>query len=154
MTIDEILKEVEINWGKETVEAIKKKIDEENVIYSGNLKTSVRYETGDSVGNIQIKMDDYGKFQDLGVNPVGGALYETEFIFKGNWQGTALALQEWASSKGLNEWAVARKIQYQTGLEPKKFYTSVLESRLPVLGEALMKAYQDYLDSSINRTQT
>lgn len=147
-----LLQQVKLDWGLETVNAIKAKLQEEQAIFSGTLLDSIRIEQEDTLdGNISFKMTEYGKFIDEGVN---GLLTQqgSEFSFKGNWKGTAVAIAPWARAKGLNEWATARSIQ-DKGITPRRFFKSVIESRLPQLARDLEVAYTTYLEQQINNQQ-
>ena len=149
MTIYEILQEAKRKWGSETVEAIKKKIADDDIIWQSNLFNSIRFEQDDTLdGEIDFKMTDYGRFIDEGVN--GTSISQnSQFSFKGKWKGTAEAIIPWADSKGLNPYAVARKIQ-RDGIKPRRFFKDVIESRLPDLATELQNAYTTYLNATIN----
>jgi hypothetical protein len=152
MTIYELLQEAKRQWGVETVEAIKLEITEKNLIFSRGLIDSIGLNQDDTLdGNITFKMADYGKFLDEGVN--GTSVQQgSQYSFRGNWKGTAMALTDWANAKGFNKWALAHKIQ-RDGLEPRRFFTSVIEQRLPQLGPKLELAYATYLNDMINNQQ-
>jgi len=152
MDLTEILIEAKKKWGKSVVEAIKKKISEINLIDSGELEKSITFDPSEGVDGGQIfSMKEYAKFQDLGVNPVGKNLYETEFQFKGNFVGTANAIKKWGKLGDKNPYAVARKIQFITGLKPKKFYRSIIEAQLEGLGQIYADAYSQYLNDQIEK---
>ena len=148
-----LLNAVKTQWGIETVEAIKLKIQQENLIYSQELLNSIRFTQDNSPdGDVEFFMADYGKFQDEGVNGTRSA-YSTAYQFSGEpgqIRKMGWALKPWADSKGLNAWAVANSIQ-QKGIEPKRFFNSVIESRLDQLGLDLEAAYINYLNAQINR---
>lgn len=147
-----LLQEVKRNWGIETVNAIKAKIQAEEAIYSSNLLDSIGLNQDDSLdGNITFKMADYGKFLDEGVNGLIQS-QNSQYQFKGNWRGTAVAIKSWAESKGLNPWATAHSIQNK-GIRPRKFFTSVIEARMPNLATDLEQAYTTYLTDQINKQQ-
>ena len=144
-----LLQQAKAQWGIETVQAIRNKINEEGLIFQSNLVNSIAYEQDDTLdGNISFKMTDYGKFLDEGVN---GTLTNvgSQFSFKGNWKGTAVAIKEWADSKNLNNWALGHSIQ-KKGIQPRKFFNSVIESRIPNLATNLDTAYRTYLNNMIN----
>lgn len=152
MTLYELLQNAKRQWGIETVEAIKNRIREEDAIFSQTLLDSVGLNQDDTLdGNITFKMVDYGHFLDEGVNGLQNSV-GSQFSFRGNWKGTAVALTDWANAKGLNKWAVAQKLQKE-GLRPRRFFTSVIEARLPELGPQLELAYTTYLNDMINRQQ-
>ncbi len=148
-----LLQQAKAQWGIETVQAIRNKINEEGLIWQSNLVNSIGFEQDDTLdGNINFKMIEYGKFLDEGVN---GTLTNvgSQFSFKGNWKGTALAIKQWADSKNLNNWALGHSIQ-KKGIQPRRFFNSVVESRIPALGIKLEQAYTQYLNAAINRQQT
>jgi hypothetical protein len=147
----ELINSVKDRWGRETVAAIIQKIREENLVFNGTLERSISYEQ-DAAGEISFFMADYGVYQDQGVNGTEGQV-GSQFQFKGNWKGTAFHLKEWATAKNLNPYAVAKSIQ-KKGIQPKKFFTSVVESRLNVLGESINQSITDYMTMLINRQQT
>jgi len=147
-----LLQQAKAQWGIETVQAIKNKINEDNIIYQSNLLNSIGFTQDDTLdGNITFNMAEYGKFIDEGVNGTAQS-QGSQFSFKGNYKGTAIAIKQWADSKGLNNWAVAHSIQ-KKGIQPRRFFNSVVESRLPNLAEKLGEAYTQYLNSAINRQQ-
>lgn len=147
-----LLQQVKLEWGIETVNAIKARIQEEQAIYEGTLLDSITIQQEENLdGNISFKMTEYGKFIDEGVN---GLLQSqgSQYSFRGNWKGTALAIQSWARAKGLNEWSTARSIQ-DKGITPRRFFKSVIENRLPQLARDLEVAYTTYLEQQINNQQ-
>lgn len=150
MTIFEVLQKVKRDWGIETVAAIKQKIQNEGLIWQGELLDSIGYTQAEDLdGEITFKMAEYGKFQDEGVN--GEQIqHGSQFSFRGKWQGTAMALTAWAAEKGLNKWAVARTIQ-RDGIRPKKFFNDVIASRIEQLGTDITKAYADYLTQAVQK---
>lgn len=150
MTIYEILQEAKREWGAETVEAIKLKINEDDIIFQSVLLNSIDFKQDTTLdGEINFKMSDYGKFIDKGVNGTSVSV-GSEFSFRGKWKGTALAIKPWADAKGLNPYAVARTIQ-RDGIKPRRFFESVIESRLPDLAKDLEAAYTKYLNDAINK---
>jgi hypothetical protein len=152
MTIYEVLQDAKRQWGIETVQAIKNALTESGSIWQGTLLDSIGLNQDDTLdGNITFKMEEYGKFIDEGVNG-SETSWGSEFSFRGNWKGTGAAIKPWADSKGLNAWAVAKSIQ-KRGIEPRRFFKSVIETRLPNLGEKIGEAYTTYLNDTINRQQ-
>lgn len=142
-----LLEDVQDKWGKETVQAILKKIDSYPIKDLGVLRRSISY-SQDRSGSVTFNMADYGQFVDKGVDGLLQSVGST-FKFRGNWKGTAFYLKEWAARKNLNPYAVAYKIQKE-GVKPRPFFNSVIESRVPDLGVAINKAQSDYLASTIN----
>jgi hypothetical protein len=145
-----IIESVEEQWGIETVKAIKNKIKQEKLIWSSRLYNSVGMTYQDS--ELDIFMDDYGHFQDDGVkSSYGRGTSDTGLQFRGNWKGMAFHLKRWADSKGLNAYAVAYSIQNK-GIKPKRFFTTVIEDRVPILGDSINKAIGDFMDAQTNRS--
>jgi hypothetical protein len=140
--LEQILKTVQKQWGVETVQAIIRKIEQDNIIWEGNLKNSIRFKQEDN-GDITFLMKEYGEFLDEGVNGTRSA-YATAYQYRGNWKGMGFALTKWADSKGLNPYAVARSLQ-EKGLKPRRFFKSVIESRAEDLATSIGTAYNDYL---------
>jgi hypothetical protein len=150
MTIYEILQEAKRQWGAETVEAIKLKINDGDIIWQSTLLNSIRFEQDGTLdGEIEFKMTEYGKFIDEGVNGTSTSV-GSQFSFRGKWKGTAEAIKPWADSKGINPYAVAKSIQKE-GIKPRRFFNSVIESRLPDLATNLEVAYTTYLNETINK---
>lgn len=148
----QLLLQAKAQWGIETVQAIRNKINEIGLIWQSTLVNSVGFTQDDTLdGNISFKMEEYGHFLDEGVNGLSQT-YNSQFSFKGNWKGTAVAIKEWADSKGLNNWALGHSIQ-KKGLQPRRFFNSVVESRMPDLATSLDTTYRTYLDNLINNQQ-
>jgi len=147
-----ILQGAKADWGRETVEAIKLKIQRDGVVFSSDLLNSIGFNQDDTLdGNITFKMSDYGKFVDEGVNGTSTNV-GSQFSFKGNYKGTAVAIKQWADSKGLNNWALGHSIQ-KKGIKPRRFFKDVIATRLPDFETNLVGAYNEYLNSQINRQQ-
>jgi hypothetical protein len=143
-----ILKGVKDKWGADTVAAIVKEIDRYPIKWKGVLRRSVSYEQqSDLDGDITFNMADYGKFIDEGIGIFGP---RNQRIPKRSIPGLAFYLRPWAQSKGLNPWAVATKIVERGGIKPRPFFNSVIQNRVPQLGEAITEAYTIYLNESIN----
>jgi len=147
-----ILQQAKADWGRETVEAIKLKIQRDGVVFSSDLLNSIGFNQDDTLdGNITFKMSDYGKFVDEGVNGTSTNV-GSQFSFKGNYKGTAVAIKQWADSKGLNNWALGHSIQ-KKGIKPRRFFKDVIATQLPDFETNLVGAYNEYLNSQINRQQ-
>jgi hypothetical protein len=147
-----ILQQVKANWGIETVNAIKTKIQQEQIIWNGELLDSINYVQDETLdGNITFKMTEYGKFIDEGVNGLNNSV-GSQYSYRGNVAGMGAALKPWADSKGLNPWAVAWTLQKE-GLQPRRFFNDVIAVRLESLAKDLEKAYVTYLNSTINKQQ-
>ena len=150
-----ILQAAKADWGRETVEAIKLKIQRDGVVFSSDLLNSIAFTQDNSLdGNILFSMKDYGKFIDEGVNGRQSA-FTTPYQFSGKPEkirGMGGALKNWADAKGLNAWAVANTLQ-KFGLKPRRFFKDVIATRLPDFETNLIAAYNEYLTSQINRQQ-
>ena len=144
-----LLKQVKDKWGRETVQAILRKIDSYPIRWKGTLRRSIMYQQEEGPdGDINLLMADYGKFIDEGIGLQGP---RKSPIPKKSIAGIAFHIKPWADSKGLNAWAVATNIQKRGGFKsgPRPFFNSVIDQRVEVLGESITKAYTDYLNQSI-----
>lgn len=148
--LESLLVAAKKKWGQSVVEAIKKKIDELNINDSGQMKSSVAFDPSETAdGDNPFIIIDYGNYQDRGVNPLGQKLYETDFQFRGKYFGTAEAIKSWSKLGEKSPYAVAYKIQFVTGLKPKKFFRSTIEANLEKLEGDWAKVYGDYLTKQI-----
>lgn len=146
-----LIREVKDKWGRETVAAMVKAIEKQNIKWRGTLKRSVMYEQDNTLdGDIEIHMADYGKYVDEGIGPAG---INKRPILKGDPKADrkkigaiAYHLKPWASSKNLNPFAVATKIA-KYGIKPKPFYNSVLTARVQILGDMIIEAQKEYLEA-------
>jgi len=146
--IEQLIYNAQLKWGKETVKAMQKEIKRKNLIYKNKLYNSIAFDL-DKNNDFDFTMVDYGLFQDLGVKGTGGAgESDSNYQFRGNWQGMALHLKEWANSKGINPYAAAHSIQ-KKGIKPKRFFHSIWEAREPLLGEAINRAIEDGMDGFV-----
>lgn len=144
------LKEIQLEWGRGTVKAIIKKIDRERLVFEGNLRRSIDFDLNDK-GEFVFDMEGYGAYLDEGVN---GTVQNrgSKFQFAGNYKGTAYALTAWATSKGLNRFAVARSIQ-KKGIKPRRFFNDVIASRTNDLGELITQGMADWMENNIGDKQ-
>jgi hypothetical protein len=143
-----LIKQIKDRWGEGTVQAIIKKIDSYPIKWRGTLRRSISYEQQDTLdGDIDVFMADYGRFIDEGVNGTTTSR-GSEFSFRGKYKGTAYHLTQWANSKGLNRFAVARSIQ-KKGVKPRPFFGSVIENRIPVLGEMITEGMAEWMENNI-----
>ena len=142
-----ILADVQRAWGQETVTAIQNKIREIALIDTGDLGASISFTEENN--EVKFIMIDYGKFQDQGVNGLIVS-HGSEFSFRGQWKGTAFAIKNWANARGLNPFATARSIQNK-GIKPKKFFNSVVESRMPVLEDGTNAAITDFMNAIVQK---
>lgn len=142
-----LLKQIKDQWGRETVAAILRTMDTKrnSLNFNGTLRKSISYEQDKSLdGDISFFMADYGHFLDQGVNGTRSA-YSTPFSFSGDKDKIRKmggALKPWADAKGLNPWALAYSLQ-RKGIEPRRFFDSVVETRIGILGESLTQAIAD-----------
>jgi hypothetical protein len=145
-----LLRQIKDQWGRETVAAILRRIDGYPIKYKGTLKRSISYEQDDTAdGDIEFFMADYGKFVDKGVNGTAQGR-GSQFSFKQtSIKGVAYHIKPWASSKGLNNWAVATNI-VKKGIKARPFFDTVIQSRVNVLGEAITQGMATYMDNQIN----
>jgi hypothetical protein len=143
-----ILRQVKDKWGRETVQAIIRQIDSYPIRFKGTLRRSISYSQDDTIdGNIRFNMADYGQFIDEGVGLFGP---NQKPIPRQSIPGIAFYLKPWAQAKGLNPWAVATNIVKRGGIRPRPFFNTVIEKRVPELGDTIIKTYEDYLDNQIN----
>lgn len=147
MELKDLLQQVTDQWGAETVAAILRKLDSYPIRWNGTLRRSISYEQDGT--DIRFNMADYGSFIDEGVS---GTVVkrDTPFSFRGRYKGTAFYIKDWALSKGLNQWAVAKSIQ-KKGIKPRPFFTSVIESRIPELEPLIAQATEDYITSVLQQ---
>lgn len=144
-----ILRLIKDRWGRETVEAIVRKIDEYPIQYKGTLRRSISYSQDDNIdGEIQFNMADYGKFIDEGIGTFGP---RNQAIPKTSIPGIAFYLKPWADSKGLNAWAVATNIVKRGGIKPRPFFNSVIEERIELLGNDITTALNEFMELQVQR---
>ena len=145
----QILKKVYDKWGLETVKAIVTQLDSYPIQWRGTLRRSISYEQP-SEDEINFNMADYGQFVDEGTGIFGP---RNQRIPRSQIPKIAFYLKPWANSKGLNAYAVATNIVKRGGVRPRPFFKSVIESRVPELGEAVVKAQEEYITKRINNIQ-
>ena len=149
--LDDIILQAQRLWGDETVKAIKKKIQKENVIWKSQLYNSIGYDFDTNKGEFDFYMEDYGVFQDDGVkSSYGRGTSDAGYQFRGNWQGMAFHLKQWARSKNINPYAAAYSIQNK-GIKPKRFFNDVIEHRLDLLPKAINTAITKHMDAQVER---
>jgi|688.fasta_scaffold706582_2 hypothetical protein len=147
----QILKLVQDKWGRETVNAIVRKIDSYPIRWNGTLRRSISYSQAQGIdGEIEFNMADYGKFVDEGVNGIFQNRNSPYSFRISSIGGVAFHIKPWASSKGINNWAAARSIA-RDGIKPRPFFNSVIESRTPQLGEAITKAMADFMETTFKQ---
>ena len=139
--MNEELKKILDEWGAETVGKIIQAIDTNNLKWRGTLRRSIIYQIGED--NIQFLMADYGKFFDENS--------DSPTFKKGSKGALAYHLKDWASSKGLNSWAVATNIVKRGRLKrkPVNFFTAVIEKQIANLAPKLDDGIIRYLDQRI-----
>ena len=107
---------------------------------------------------LALEMNYYLHYQDEGVRGVGGVRKTTSRFNKSNnkgklwkqngkdsrfnfFRGPAVKdIYKWATSKGLNPYAVRRSITMQ-GIKPSKFMTKALEKEFKTLPDEIVQAY-------------
>ena len=142
--LEDILEAALDKWGKETVQAILRKIDSYPIKWQGTLRRSISY---DVVGqNVEFLMADYGQFIDQGVGIFGPRKQAIPVSKKG---ALAYHLRTWSNSKNLNSWAVATNIIKRGGIKPRPFFNSVITQRTNLLEEDINDAYQKYMDEVV-----
>lgn len=150
-----LLKQIKDQWGRETVAAILREMDTKRngLSFNGTLRKSISYEQQEDLdGDISFSMLNYGHFLDQGVNGTRSA-YATQFKFSGDKDKIRRmggALKPWADAKGINAWALANSLQ-KKGIEPRRFFDSVVEVRLGVLGEAITTGLTEYMNNRLNK---
>ena len=146
--LTKLLEEAAAQWGAETVQAIKNKISEQKIIWEENLANSIAYKQTEGT-DITFNMYSYGKYQDEGTGIFGS---KKTPIPKSSIKGIAWFIEPWASSKGLNAWAVATSIQRHGGIEARPFFKSTIEIMVPKLNEYIDAAYKDFMDKIVEDT--
>ena len=153
-----LLKLIKDQWGRETVAAILREMDTKRsrLTFSGALRSSVKYKQEPDVdGDISFSMAPYGQFVDKGVKGVNSnytANKDTTFSFKSlnSRFGIAFHVKKWANAKGLNEYAVGTNLA-KKGIEARKFFDTVIQSRIAILGEDITQGIAEYMEAQVNR---
>jgi len=96
---------------------------------TGGLTQSIAYVPNGKL-SFQIEADDYYKFIDEGVNPVGQNKYQTPYQFKVPWVGSnhAKALQQSYGFTPSHAYASARVTKNEYGIEPRNITDSVINN--------------------------
>lgn len=152
-----LLKQIKDQWGRETVAAIILQMNQKKnkLQFTGGLRSSVKYKQEPDIdGDISFSMAPYGQFLDKGVKGTRSnytANKDTPFSFKSldSRFGIAFYVKKWANAKGLNEYAVGTNLA-KKGIEARKFFDTVIQSRVSILGEAITQGMADYMDGQIN----
>lgn len=147
MELKDLLQQVTDQWGAETVAAILRRLDSYPIRWNGTLRRSISYQQDGE--KITFNMADYGEFIDKGVSGTS-VKRNSPYSFRGRYKGTAFYIKDWALSKGLNQWAVAKSIQ-KKGIKPRPFFTSVIDSRIPELEPLITQVTEDYLISVLKQ---
>lgn len=142
--IQEILNQLLDKWSQDTINEMLRRIDSQDIKWRGILRRSLAYEITNQ--GVDFLMADYGQFIDEGTGIFGP---RKQRIPKRSIPGMAYHLKAWATSKNLNPWAVATKIQQRGGVRPKPFFKSVIEQRLQTQQAELQKGLQDYITQKI-----
>lgn len=99
----------------------------ENVNNTGALATSVIYfPTGEM--SFEIQADQYYKFQDEGVNPVGQSKFPTNYQFKLPFvtKAHAMAIREWKGYDMSHAYASAAATKFKYGIKPRNITANVM----------------------------
>lgn len=98
-----------------------------NVNNTGSLAQSVVYfPTGQM--SFEIQADQYYKFQDEGVNPVGQNKFPTNYQFKLPFvtKAHAMAIREWKGYDMSHAYASAAATKFKYGLKPRNITANVM----------------------------
>lgn len=78
--------------------------------------------------SFEIQADDYYKYIDEGVNPVGKSLYNTPYSFQypGVSSSHARAIQQWKGLEMSQAYAIASHMKTTSGLKPRNITTSTI----------------------------
>lgn len=144
--LEKILDDALNKWGQETVQAIIRQIDSYPIRWKGTLRRSISYDIVNQ--QVEFLMADYGQFIDEGIGIYGPRKQRIPTTKKG---ALAYYLKEWSSSKGLNSWAVATNIIKRGGVKPRPFFNTVIQQRVQGLDKFLNDAYDDYLQTVVNK---
>lgn len=142
--IQEILNQLLDKWSQDTINEMLRRIDQQDIKWRGILRRSLAYQITDQ--GVDFLMADYGQFIDEGTGIFGP---RRQRIPKRSIPGMAYHLKAWASSKNLNPWAVATKIQQRGGIPAKPFFKSVIEQRLQTQQAEIQQGLQDYITQKI-----
>ena len=142
--IQEILNKLLDKWSQDTLNEMLRRIDSQDIKWRGILRRSLMYEI--TKDGVEFLMADYGRFIDDGTGIFGP---RKQRIPKSSIPGMAYHLKAWASSKNINPWAVATKIQQRGGVKAKPFFKSVIEQRLQTQQAEIQQGLQDYITQRI-----
>ena len=98
-----------------------------NVNNTGALAASVVYfPTGEM--SFEIQADQYYKFQDEGVNPVGQSKFPTNYSFKLPFvtKSHAMAIREWKGYDMSHAYASAAATKFKYGIKPRNITANVM----------------------------
>jgi hypothetical protein len=99
----------------------------ENVHNTGALAASVVYFPTGAM-SFEIQADQYYKFQDEGVNPVGQSKFDTPYSFKSPFvtKSHAIAIQQWKGYDMSHAYASASATKNKYGLRPRNITSNVM----------------------------
>ena len=119
--------------------AKKKLASSKRGIWSGKLLESINgsVEFDDGEWNFFLDMEEYGEFIDEGVNGTEKS-WGSRFSYTTK-KPPINKIKSWASSKGLNPWAVQQSI-FKKGIKPVKFFENVLDKELSKMVDYLAEA--------------
>lgn len=99
----------------------------DNVNNTGGLAQSVVYFPTGAM-SFEIQADDYYKFQDEGVNPVGQNKFPTNYSFKLPFvtKSHATAIKEWKGYDMSHAYASAAATKFKYGIKPRNITSNVM----------------------------
>jgi hypothetical protein len=99
----------------------------ENASNTGALAASVVYFPTGAM-SFEIQADEYYKFQDQGVNPIGQQKYPTPYQFKLPYvtKNHAQAIREWKGYDMSHAYASAAATKFKYGLKPRNITDNVM----------------------------
>jgi len=133
-----------VKWGDNVVAAIRKRIQEQSIEDTGVLERSIMREVTED--DVEFFMADYGKFVDEGIGSLG---VNRNALRPGFYKNAGGFLKDWAEKRGLNPFAVGRKIEERGGIRPRPFFKSTIEIMVPELAPLLDEAYKLGIDKII-----
>lgn len=115
---------------------------------SGKLQSSIKY-TIDNDNLIGIvEMEDYGTFQDLGVNGKKQN-NQSPYSFKSK-RPPIDSLSKWANSKGINVWVLQKSI-FEKGIKPKNFLENPYLQKENELAEIMNLVFSEQIEKDIKK---
>ena len=164
------VKEVLHKFGKNLVKQARTRLTKKGSNDSKELYNSISYDVSEDA-DFTFDMLERGEYLDKGVRGAGGVRKTTSKFNSRNNKGKLWKInaknspfkfgasggispkhfKQWASKRGLSEYAVA-KVVYHQGIEPRYFYSKPFEDAYEKLPEDIVKAYAVDLESFIRLT--